>query len=333
MQDKYKYIIISPYFGKLPAMFDLWAQSCGRNPQFLFLVFTDDVYKGTLPENVEIKTMSFSALQNLVQSKFDFPVSIESPYKLCDYKPALGYIFQDYLHNCKYWGHCDMDLVFGDIEKFLPQKDYDKISHLGHLCLYRNTQEINTAFKLSSPCLITYKDIFSSPVHFAFDENDDYGINAIFRKNSLSIYPFEKYVADIDSLYPNFTLSHYQDRNFTAETGSRIFVVENGRVYDYKVDLGSIKQTEYAYVHIQKRRLERKFVDMPVKYLITPSAFEPWQNISVDLINSVQKKSSFLKNLLKILSVKRVSSPRALSRKWAITKINYRNKFTRKQIL
>ena len=110
------------------------------------------------------------------------------------------------------------------------------------------------------------------------------------------------------------------------EAGSRIFVVKNGRVYDYKVDLESIKQTEYAYVHIQKRRLERKFKGTPEQYLITPSAFEPWQKVSVDLINSVQKKTFFLKNLLKMLSVKRVSSPRALRRIWKTAKIVCHNK-------
>ena len=147
-------------------MFDLWVNSCGYNKEILFIVFTDDTYKNVLPKNVLIKQMSFSALQQLVQSQFDFPIALDSPYKLCDYKPAFGYIFQDYLQNCSYWGHCDLDMILGDVNKFLPKQDYDKISYLGHLCLYRNAPEITKAFMLSSGKGITYRDIFSSNTLF-----------------------------------------------------------------------------------------------------------------------------------------------------------------------
>ncbi len=322
MQQTYKYIIFSPYFGKLPEMFDLWAQSCGNNSQFLFIVFTDDNYKGNLPKNVQIKQMPFQALRQLIQSKFNFPISLESPYKLCDYKPAFGYIFEEYLQGCVYWGYCDMDLIFGDLSKFLPTENYDKISHLGHLCLYKNTPEITKAFMLPSKHKITYKDIFSSATHFAFDENEAFGINSIFRKNQLRIYSFEQKVADISPQHVNFVLSHYQNSGFNLEAGERIFEIENGRVWAHTIVGDNIEKKEYAYVHIQKRRMIRKFEGMPSKYLISPMGFESWQQpITAEFIKSRQKNVNPWEQLLHKLSVKRTSFPRALRRKWGIWKI------------
>lgn len=330
MKTKYNYVVFLPYFGKLPAMFDLWSQSCGYNSQFLFVVFTNDTYAGTLPENVRIKQMSFREMQSLVQSKFNFPISLESPYKLCDYKPAFGYIFQDYLEKCSYWGCCDMDLVFGDIAQFLPQQNYDKISHLGHLCLYRNLPEINKAFMLKSTHPINYKDIFSSNVHFAFDEDYDFGINAIFRTNNLTVYPFENHIADVSSRRHNFTISHYQNPGYTWEMGDRIFSFEEGHVYAHTCNLTKIEVQEYAYVHIQKRRLVRQFTGEATKYLITPMGFKSWEPVTPTLIQSCQEETSLWKQWTRKLSVKRTSFPRALRRKWAVAKIkglaNLKNK-------
>ena len=331
--NKYKYIIFSPYFGKLPAMFDLWAQSCSYNKQFLFIVFTDDVYNGILPENVQIKQMKFAELQSLVQSKFDFPIALDSPYKLCDYKPAFGYIFQDYLQGCAYWGHCDMDLIFGNINKFLPSEDYDKISNMGHFCLYKNTPEILKAFMLSSGAEVTYKNVFSSNVHFGFDEDDKFGINVILKKQNLSVYLFDNYVADVSCLNRNFYLSRYKKPGFQLEYGARVFDIKDGKVYGAMATTEGIKKQEYAYVHIQKRLLARLFHGTPKNYLITPRAFEPWQEMTVDFINKRQIKPSVLSKLTKVLSIKKNSFPRALRRQLTIKKIMLFNKFKRGKCL
>ena len=44
---------------------------------------------------------------------------VNSPYKLCDYKPVYGLIFDEDLQDYDFWGHCDVDLIFGDIRKFI----------------------------------------------------------------------------------------------------------------------------------------------------------------------------------------------------------------------
>ena len=38
--------------------------------------------------------MTFESLRNRIQKLYDFKISLEKPYKLCDYKPAYGEIFK-----------------------------------------------------------------------------------------------------------------------------------------------------------------------------------------------------------------------------------------------
>lgn len=63
--------------------------------------------------------MTFDELKEKIQSKFGFGIKITEPHKLCDYKPAYGYIFEDYLKEADYWGHCDIDTILGNLDKFL----------------------------------------------------------------------------------------------------------------------------------------------------------------------------------------------------------------------
>lgn len=89
-----KCCFIIPYFGKLPNYFQLFLKSCEYNPDFNWILFTDDYYKFNYPQNVKVVYTSFEKLRKRVAEKFDFPISLEKPYKLCDYKPAYGYLFE-----------------------------------------------------------------------------------------------------------------------------------------------------------------------------------------------------------------------------------------------
>ena len=87
-----KIAVILCYFGKLPENFPLFAESCRRNATIDFLLFTDDT-PTHLPENMHLHPTTFAALQRRVAGCFDFAITLHTPYKLCDYKPAYGEIF------------------------------------------------------------------------------------------------------------------------------------------------------------------------------------------------------------------------------------------------
>lgn len=88
----YSIAYVVPYFGKFPKGFQFWLMSCGCNPSIDWLIFTDDRTDYDYPDNVKVTYWTFDQMKARVQSVFDFPVSLERPYKLCDYKPAYGEI-------------------------------------------------------------------------------------------------------------------------------------------------------------------------------------------------------------------------------------------------
>jgi len=79
----------------LPDHFDLYLLSIEKNPAFDFLLITDDTRTFDYPKNIRVIRMSFEKLKRMFQERFDFNISLEYSYKLCDYKPAFGYIFEE----------------------------------------------------------------------------------------------------------------------------------------------------------------------------------------------------------------------------------------------
>ena len=94
---KKKCCFIIPYFGKLPKSFSVFLKTCATNPDFNWLLLTDDKQSFKYPSNVQVEYVSLQDVAKLADSKFGFHVKLDEAYKLCDFKPAYGYIFEEYI--------------------------------------------------------------------------------------------------------------------------------------------------------------------------------------------------------------------------------------------
>ncbi len=238
--------IIGVYFGTFPKYFKLWLNSCKYNDTIDFLIITDQ-HIHSYPRNLKIKNMTFVEFKNLVEKKFDFKISLERPYKICDYRPAFGLIFEEFLKGYDFWGHCDFDMIFGDLRKYFTDEllsNYDKILTLGHLSLYRNTFENNNRFKLKGSLVGDYKKVFTTDKGFAFDET--YGVYSIFKFNNIPVYS-KRIFADISSIHKRFRLA-LKDLNYKHQ----IFVFDKGKIIrEYFIKKKYFKE-EFVYIHIKK---------------------------------------------------------------------------------
>lgn len=250
-------IFIVPYYGTFPSWFQLWLNSCRQNPTIDWMVITDILTeKYSLPPNVKIVNYSFEELSRYIQQKYsDLKIELSSPYKLCDFRPAYGEIFCEYIVNYDYWGYCDVDLIWGNIRSFLTDdllsKNYDKLFSLGHCTLYRNLPENNQTYRSIIPNIINYRQVFSSPKHFAFDERR--GIVSIYKYLNKRTYDvihcydveFRKY-----KFQPSSSMLHYY-----PELRKRIGVFRwnFGTVEYIYLEQEEIKKKEFMYVHFQKR--------------------------------------------------------------------------------
>lgn len=144
-----------PYFGAWPRWFDIFLKTCSLNPSVNWLFYTDCPRPKDGPPNVRFVRGSFRSFSRLASEKLGLDLEIRSIRKLCDLKPAYGAIFQDYLKKYDFWGYGDIDVVYGDIRKFITDRmldDYDVITsfvnHLaGHFVLFRNTPFFNRLYE------------------------------------------------------------------------------------------------------------------------------------------------------------------------------------------
>lgn len=169
-----KLCLIIPYYGEMPWWIKYFLRSVDENSEYNWLLVSTKKPENKLPSNLKFLELPFSSLSKLISEKFDIDAGLTHPYKICDFKPAFGKIFEDYLKKFKYWGYCDLDLVFGQLCNFLEAPmagNIDVISpevdfYPGHFCVFRNTPAINNLFTQAK----NYKEVFASEKCFLFDE-------------------------------------------------------------------------------------------------------------------------------------------------------------------
>jgi hypothetical protein len=263
-----KIAFIVPYFGKFKNYFHLWLNSCQYNHEIDWLLFTDNTEINDIPKNVHVHHMTFEECKNIFQSHFDFEISMETPYKLCDFRPAYGLVFKNYIEQYDFWGHCDTDLIWGDIGKFLTNlvlNDHDHIYRYGHCHIYKNTDTINNLFKKNYSGWPTCREIFSSPQFYAFDELGF--IQILEQENMKGYYKVDFFDASI-ARYHLLPAGSCSD-NYKEFTNN-ILLYEEGKLYLISSSKREPVCREMLYAHFIKRnfKLENSNID---KFLIVPN--------------------------------------------------------------
>jgi len=289
-----KVTLIIPYFGTLPTYFPIFLRSCAFNPAFTFLLIMDRCPPYSLPENVSFVQMTLGQIRERAEQALGFRVSLRRPYKLCDFKPVYGVLFADLLSNCDYWGHCDLDIVFGDLRRFFTPdlyRTYPKIQISGHFSLYRNCEEMNFLFKKPTPGL-DYQKILRTPRNYAFDEWN--GVWRIVNYYRIPYYLEWKAIADTNPDRFRLKIHAKYDARY------QVFVWDRGRLYQKAVVDDRLIEREFAYIHLQKRpmKIESEHPEAILSWMITPRKFLPFERteITAEVIRR-SSKDSFWWNL------------------------------------
>lgn len=318
-----KICVIGVYFGKLPKYFSLWLKSCENNPTIDFFLFCDQEL-GELPENVRYHFMTLKEMKHRAEAVLGFEVCLDRPYKCCDFKVIYGLIFGEYISQYEYWGHCDFDLIFGDLQSMFDQYDlykFDRFLSLGHLSLYRNSDEVNHRYMChGSAC--DYKIAFTAEGNAAFDELS--GMTTIYLKNHFPIFT-RRIFADIASVYHRYrVIEEYPLDVKPKNYRNQVFYWEDGKTYRAFYKDGRLYKEEYIYIHFKKRS------DFPVEFdekgvrafYITNKGFfektgevtlenirnynafpgtlyEKWEHTRFDFLNQIERGKRFMRKGLK----------------------------------
>lgn len=254
-----KISIIIPFFSKtIPPYLRLYLKSVELNPKLEVLFFTNlDFDHLNPPTNLKIFKMELSDINSLIETKLNLQVELKDAYKLCDYKPTYGLLFEDYIQHSNYWGFGDIDLIYGNLKKYPPFTNniFDIISFRkdwisGSLTYFRNNDFNNNLFKKSKHWKKVLKDIDQ---YYGFDEisfckNGENGFMSLkqgktFEELNTNVESFTEVVKTETSISTHFEtlakesisksmLLSYKDRGiFIYTSGNSDF--QKGREFPY----------------------------------------------------------------------------------------------------
>lgn len=271
-------IYIFPHFGTLPPQYKMWRASALRNPNVDFLFFTDCLVEPA--ENIIVQKMTFESFRQLVQKAFDFPITLDRPYKLCEYKQAYGYILQAYIKDYDFWGFGDLDLVYGDIRNFLTDSvlKYKFLLGWGHLTLLHNDEDTNTYFMKQVDGYQNYKDAFTTSKITFFDEYNHKGCSDKWRDcrpdDCWLEWPFDNASKPKQS---------YHFNSLTRGWKQVIFEHVDNKLYMIRFKNGKMERKESLYAHFQHRGFMKDRVTDYNHFLVTPNAIIDYPKHFVNL--------------------------------------------------
>lgn len=112
-----------PFFGELPLYFAWWAKTCEGNQRNVhWYVYNDHIdsviyYNGS----VTLIPMKFDDVIRSFKEKLNIDI-IKNTRRLCDYRILFSFIRneEESLDEYDFIGYTDIDVVYGDIMRFLP---------------------------------------------------------------------------------------------------------------------------------------------------------------------------------------------------------------------
>jgi len=262
----------SPTF---PSYFDLFAMSAAGSASHIdFLIFhcfippqlLPDV--STLPSNVKLIDLNsdISSEQNnqcglaklftrvtdqrqeqqLMETPLDQLIPtlssqiMDFPYILVEYKPAFGHIFADYLTDYSHWGYSDIDVVFGDMTRWIDTDewneydivtygfgDQDKLYLRGQFTFHKNDPKVVNQLwrhcKYLSEMDIRYSKRYESVRKF--ESAEGCYSQAVIRRKDIKVKWAVKAFSDVGEGSPVYTQGMYLSLGSAPSwTSSRSYV-------------------------------------------------------------------------------------------------------------
>lgn len=198
MPVKNRIVLLYAYYGPFPWYFKYFLHTCGFNAGVNFVLITDNAAPPDLPPNVRFENLSLSRLQQMASVKLGFEVALHQPYKLCDLKPAYGYLFPHLIEGFEFWGHGDIDVIYGNIRNFMTDdvlNRHDVITVIndfisGSFTLFRNAEKTNRLFMESRD----YVKVYADSKNYCFDETN--GAFAMFMAGA----DYDKIDTEVESM-------------------------------------------------------------------------------------------------------------------------------------
>lgn len=179
--------VVIPYLGPWPVWMPAFLQSAAANHGITWLLLSDHPLETGAPNIRHVRT-SRAELEQRFSDTLGLRISLARGFKLCDLRPTFGEAFRDELKSAEWWGHADLDIVWGDVLRFIAPEAWSAnvISSragktAGHFTLYRNTPEV-TALYREAP----YWRVYVASEAFAYF--DEVGMSEVIERLKVPAY-------------------------------------------------------------------------------------------------------------------------------------------------
>lgn len=310
------YAALCCYFGQWPSHLRFWLKSCSYNRGVHFILVTDistDLYD--IPDNVQVVKMSFAKVRERIQQKFpEVKISLDRPYKLCDFKVAYGWIFDDLFEGYDYWGFFDIDTIWGDIEKFIPANSdlhLIKIFPCGHLSFIRNIAPWNKIYELvnkvagtpcrnnmEGKCVATWQECFSSADSHYYDEEG--GLEpmlAYYTRSTLDARHSTFCSVSFDNILPPWRFDHFLSINFPEKSNHLVYSFREGRLHRHYLKGLTPACEEVSYVHFSKRNMKVSHAAETERFCFHPNVIAKWHEWTLCSL-LIHGRKRYLRNII-----------------------------------
>ena len=265
-----KIAVVSPYFGQVPSHFSKWLMSAGRNSNITFIIIGDVNVEYKVPKNVKFIKYKFSDIQLRIKKMFGNNAVIDKPYKLADYRPAFGLLFEELFKHYEFWGYVDLDTILGNFSNFLSDEKllkFDKLGMRGHFSIYKNIPSVNRAFlnKEIVKNTIIYPKAFFNKGAFHFDE--DWGMGTRFLKQHFKVDTLLSPVPCMADISPKI----FEFNPIRREVEDTVYIWEHGNLYETTIGNIESRTREVMYVHFQKRSIKDFSVGNSDSFIVSPN--------------------------------------------------------------
>lgn len=151
-------IVINLWRGIHPQYIEKFIERCNaQGENWKFYLISDNADEALSKGNTKVIRESMNDLASRLESATGLKADISEgndKRKPVDYRPLFGDIYKDIIKESNFWGYCELDVAFGNLNHFITHKllhEYDVISDgekvSSNLALFRNLHDINRLYR------------------------------------------------------------------------------------------------------------------------------------------------------------------------------------------
>jgi hypothetical protein len=177
--------VISVYIGKFPSFFGTVKKSMLSNKTVDWTIFTDTITEEVVDGNLRLIPYSMEKYNSRLSEMFSKNIKLVRPYKIADTKPLYALAFPEQIKGYDWWGFCDLDVIFGNIRRFLT----DEVLNSSEVITYVRNSTLHGPFTIfkNEPHIVNS----AMEVDYKFDQDysdaDEIGFYKVIEKKKFKV--------------------------------------------------------------------------------------------------------------------------------------------------